>query len=145
MQIYFCICVKLLLVYFSACERGVHPVYNLHIYIYAIAFTLSNLLPGADFAHMQNLHPMSKSVHVNGALEPMVDMISQVWNSIHWALVFVGQRLMFLLEKDKVLYAVCVTLLMCSSHLSVLTNAKLYRSQQGELHYSPSITSTDRY
>jgi hypothetical protein len=36
--------------------------------IYAIAFTWSNLLPGADFAYMQILHPMSKSVHVNGAL-----------------------------------------------------------------------------
>ena len=37
----------------------------IYICIYAIAFTCSNLHPGADFACMQNLHPMSKSTHVN--------------------------------------------------------------------------------
>jgi hypothetical protein len=48
------------------------------------------------------------------------EKISQVWNSIHWALMFVRQRLMFLLEKDNVLCDVCVTLLMCSSQQRVL-------------------------
>jgi hypothetical protein len=36
-------------------------------FAYAIAFTWLNLLSGADFAYMQILHPMSKSMHVNGA------------------------------------------------------------------------------
>jgi hypothetical protein len=47
-------------------KRKFHPVYNLHICIYpfaytlyVIAFTSSNLLPGADFAYMQILLPMS--------------------------------------------------------------------------------------
>jgi hypothetical protein len=35
--------------------------------IYAIAFTFSNLLRCTNFAYMQNLHPLSKSVHVNRA------------------------------------------------------------------------------
>ena len=43
----------------------------IYICIYAIAFTCSNLHQGADFAYMQNLHPVStsKSVHVNGVVE----------------------------------------------------------------------------
>ena len=39
----------------------------IYICIYAITFTCSNLHPGSDYAYMQNLHPMSKSAHVNGA------------------------------------------------------------------------------
>ena len=41
------------------------PYMYIYITIYAIAFTCSNLHPGADFAYMQNLHLMSKSAHVN--------------------------------------------------------------------------------
>ena len=38
---------------------------HLLLHIYAIAFTCSNLHPGADFAYMQNLHICT--AHVNGA------------------------------------------------------------------------------
>ena len=41
----------------------------IYICIYAIAFTCSNFHPGADYAYVQILHPVSKSVHVNEALE----------------------------------------------------------------------------
>ena len=48
-----------------------------HMYIYicihAIKFTCSNSHQGAYFAYMQNLHPVSKSAHVNGGFSLSIE------------------------------------------------------------------------